>query len=225
MSAQLLLVEDDSSLGATLQERLQKEGYVVQWVQTMQEGLEKARSQNFDLLILDVSLPDGSGFELAQQLRRLKPTPFLFMTALNSAENRLEGFELGAEEFLPKPFHLKELILRLRHVLNQHRTLHRVQCGDLLIDLDSQTLTLPGQEVKHLPARDFALLKMLIENAPKVVSRDEILNSLWGEDQFPTPRTVDNAIVRLRAELGDEQGAIIRSVRGVGYQWTSGGAT
>jgi two-component system phosphate regulon response regulator PhoB len=217
--AKLLLVEDDTSLGETLQERLQKEGYDVQWVTTQAEALGAVKASSFDLLILDVSLPDGTGFELAEKVRAHWPTPFLFMTALSTAENRLQGFELGAEEFLPKPFHLKELILRLRHVLSQHRSLRRVKCGEWWIDLDSSSLVNDQGERKTLAHRDFQLLKMLIEAAPQVVSRDQILDKIWGEDQFPTPRTVDNAIVRLRSELGDVNGHVIRTVRGVGYQW------
>lgn len=219
MNAKLLLVEDDASLGATLQERLLREGYEVIWVTTIGESWQMVQNTQLDLIILDVNLPDGSGFDLARRVREVSPVPFLFMTALNSAENRLEGFELGAEEFVPKPFHLKELILRLAHVLNHHRSLQRIKCGPWWIELASGQLVHESGSRKQLAPRDFRLLRLLIETAPEVVSRDHILDKIWGEDQFPTPRTVDNAIVRLRSELGDSQGQIIRTVRGVGYQW------
>jgi two-component system phosphate regulon response regulator PhoB len=216
----LLLVEDDETLGATLDERLQREGYQVTWV-TTQANAQKAFSKNdFDLIILDVSLPDGTGFEFARKVRQSKTTPFLFVTAMNTAEYRLEGYELGAEEFIPKPFHLKELLIRIRHVLNTHPPqTNEVRAGDCKIDLAGQAIVRANGEREFLGARDFELLKFLITAAPRVVSRDQILDEVWGEDKYPTARTIDNAIVRLRQLLGDEGAKHIRSVRGVGYQW------
>jgi DNA-binding response OmpR family regulator len=214
----LLLVEDDTSLGATLQERLQREGYGVEWAQSLNAAVSVLDGHIFDLIIVDVGLPDGSGFDLARRVRLLRGTPFIFMTAMNTAENRLEGYEIGAEEFIPKPFHLKELLLRVGHVLQTHQPLRQVPCGDVLIDLDAMTL-MKGGQVLRPASRDFRLLRFLIECAPRVVSRDEILDKVWGEDKFPSTRTIDNAVMRLRQELGDTRGEWIRSVRGIGYQW------
>ena len=213
----ILLVEDDSSLGETLNERLEKEGYKVRWVQTERDGEAAVAGASFDLILLDVGLPDGSGFDLARKIRKTTPTPIVFMTAMNTAEHRLEGYEIGAEEFIPKPFHLKELLLRIRHVLENHASSKAVQVGTRTIDFDSQAIVSQSGEREFLPARDFQLLKLLVEQAPRVVSRDDILNQLWGEDRFPNHRTVDNAVVRLRQVLGNAES--IRSVRGVGYQW------
>jgi DNA-binding response OmpR family regulator len=155
----------------------------------------------------------------------------MFMTALNSAENRLEGFEIGADEYLPKPFHLKEFILRVRHVLTtQHtRKTIRVEPGEgpaLTVDLDAMSVQADGGETVFLQARDGRVLKLLCDSAPRVVERSEILDRVWGQDKFPTARAVDNTIVRLRQALGDTEGRLIRSVRGIGYQWAaeSGGA-
>ena len=119
--ARVLLVEDDASLGRTLAERLEKENLTVQWAQTIAEAKSHLSSGAWDLAILDVRLPDGSGFGLARQIRKASTTPIMFMTALNSAESRLEGFEIGADEYLPKPFHLKEFIIRVRNVLARQR--------------------------------------------------------------------------------------------------------
>ena len=216
----LLLVEDDPSLGETLKERLIKETYGVVWVQTMQAAKAQILSESFDLIILDVGLPDGNGFELAKTIRAQVRTPFLFVTAMNSAEHRLDGYELGAEEYIPKPFHLKELLLRVRHVLDTHPpVLNEVKVGDMVIDLSAQSVVRAGGTKEYFASRDFQCLKFLIEMSPKVVSRDEILNSIWGEDKFPSHRTVDNTVVRLRQAIGDDGGRFIRSVRGVGYQW------
>ncbi len=214
----LLLVEDDVLLGETLMERLAKEGYSVDWAQSQAEGEKALADGAFDLVLLDVGLPDGSGFDLARKIRASKEMPIVFMTAMNTAEHRLEGYEIGAEEFIPKPFHLKELLLRVKHVLENHAASRAVRVGARTIDFESQAIVSETGEREFLAARDFQLLKLLVESAPRVVSRDEILDKLFGEDRFPNHRTVDNAVVRLRQALGGA-GETIRSVRGVGYQW------
>jgi two-component system phosphate regulon response regulator PhoB len=217
--SRLLLVEDDSTLGETLRERLEKEGYKVQWVDSQAAAETIIGKEIFDLILLDVGLPDGSGFDLARKVRAKKPTPFIFITAMNSAEHRLEGYEAGAEEYIPKPFHLKELLMRVRHVLGTHAALTEFQLTDRTIDFNSQAIVLKDGGKEFIPARDFELLKLLVLSSPRVVSRDEILDRVWGEDRFPNHRTIDNAIVRLRHMLGEGGPKHIRSVRGVGYQW------
>lgn len=217
--ARMLLVEDDTSLGQTLAERLRKDGYDVAWAQTVRDARAQFASGVWDLAILDLKLPDGSGFGLARELRGQSAVPIMFMTALNSAEHRLEGFEIGGDEFLPKPFHLKEFMLRVRHVLGRQRARRVVTAGACEIDLGAMTVTRGGAHIT-LQARDCQVLRVLIDAAPRVVSRSEILDRVWGESRFPTPRGVDNAIVRLRQAL--DQQDLIRAVRGVGYQWTAG---
>lgn len=213
----ILLVEDDRTLGTTLTERLRKEGYDTEWCATLAEAGRTFDRGLWDLAILDVGLPDGSGFDFARRIRAFGSTPIMFMTAASSAQNRLEGFELGAEEFIPKPFHLKELFIRIRHVLDKRTTRHVVPFGRKAIDLDAMAVVHDDGTREYPQPRDFKILRLLIEWSPRVVSRDEILDRIWGEDRFPAERTVDNAIVRLRQSLGDRA---IRSVRGVGYQWS-----
>lgn len=225
-AASLLLVEDDRSLGETLAERLIKEGYQVEWVDRVHGANEQIGRHRFDLILLDVGLPDGNGFDLARALRARadglnRATPFLFLTAMSSAEYRLEGYELGAEEFIPKPFHLRELLLRVKHVLENHRAQQVYSLGDRVIDWDALEIRAGERLLERLQPRDAALLKLLISQSPAVVSRDEILDRIWGEEKFPSPRTVDNAIVRLRQAVGSQSAEKIRSVRGVGYQWES----
>ncbi len=217
----ILLVEDDRTLGTTLTERLRKEGYDVECCATLADAGRTFDRGLWDLAILDVGLPDGSGFDFARRIRAYGSTPIMFMTAASSAQNRLEGFELGAEEFIPKPFHLKELFIRIRHVLDhaldKRSTRHVVPFGTKTIDLDAMAVVHDDGKHEYPQPRDFKILRLLIEWSPRVVSRDEILDRVWGEDRFPGERTVDNAIVRLRQSLGDHA---IRSVRGVGYQWS-----
>lgn len=216
--SQLLLVEDDNSLGATLQERLQKEGHQVFWAKSQKEGLDLFLKNDPDLVILDVGLPDGSGFLLAQEIKSKSAVPFIFVTAMSTAEYRLQGYELGAEEYIPKPFHLKEFLMRVQHVLSNH-ALKIVQAHECTINLKSMMVTHKDGTQLVLQSRDFELLRLLIEKTPGVVSREEILDTLWGEDKYPSERTVDNSIVRLRQALGKVDGENIKSIRGVGYQW------
>ena len=183
--SRLLLVEDDRSLGETLLERLQKEGYSVQWVEGQKSALDAVDAQVFDLILLDVGLSDGSGFDLARKIKAKRATPFVFITAMNSAEHRLEGYEIGAEEYIPKPFHLKELLMRLRHVLSTHAPSDSLSIGDKTIDFDAQAIVTPSGEREFLAARDFQLLKLLVQSTPKVVSRDEILDQVWDLNHHP----------------------------------------
>lgn len=218
----LLLLEDDQTLGATLKERLELEGYQVSWAGSCRVAEEEFQKEKFDLIILDIGLPDGSGLEFAQKVRSVSSCPFIFVTAQTSAETRLEGFEIGAEEFIPKPFHLKEILLRIRHVLESHKPQGEIRVGKKRLDLNAMTLVHEDGRREFLQSRDFKILKMLVESSPRVVSRDEILNAIVGEEKFPSNRTVDNAIVRIRQLIGDEGADCIRSVRGVGYQWIQG---
>jgi DNA-binding response OmpR family regulator len=217
--ARVLLIEDDHSLGQTLEERLIKEGLEVKWVDTFAGGRAEAAAGPWDLAIVDVMLPDGSGFDLAPEIRKRSTTPIMFMTALNSAESRLTGFELGADEYLPKPFHLKEFMLRVRHVLTTQAPRRTLRFGDSTIDWDAMAVDHPGRDRVFLQVKDFRVLRMLVDAAPRAVGRSEILDRVWGVEEFPTQRTVDNSIVRLRQALNDDEGRLIRSVRGIGYQW------
>lgn len=217
--SRLLLVEDEENLGRTLQERLQKEGHNVRLSSTLEDARREIFSEHPDLVILDVGLPDGSGFDLAKEIKSKINCPFLFVTAQSSAESRLQGYEIGAEEFIPKPFHLKELLIRVRHVLENHSRVEQIQEDDVKIDFESQFISYSDGRREHVPLKDLQVLQLLIRKSPQVVSRDQILNEVWGADQFPTNRTVDNTVLRLRQVLGEKMGAKIKSQRGIGYYW------
>ncbi len=239
MALQILLVEDDESLGATLSERLSREGYAIHWVQTRAEamrwckgvtdgGTKSGNPPQVDLAVLDIGLPDGSGLDLARDLRLVSQVPIIFLTAMSSPEYRLEGFELGAEDYIPKPFHLKELILRIQRVLpldaeqgGQRSTRARRDPTRGLFSLDRPafTVVLAGGARIQPPTKDFILLCLLVDASPRVLSREEIVQRVWEGETSPAMRSVDNAIVRLRQILPGESTAAIRSVRGVGYQF------
>jgi len=218
VNTRILLVEDDRSLGATLRDWLSKEGYEVTWAESKKSSLEAHGKGAFDLYIFDVGLPDGTGFELAKEIRGRCNRPFLFLTAQSDAESRLKGYELGAEEYIPKPFHLRELILRVRHVIENHAPVQKLEIGDVSVNFDSYKFLRAGHS-EEVHTKDVQFLKLLVEMSPKVLSRDDALNLLWGEDKFPSTRTVDNSVLRLRAALGDKVAPAIESVRGVGYRW------
>lgn len=219
----ILLIEDDPTLGKTLCERL-KEDYDVVWSASYQESwLRFSKNPDFDLVIFDVGLTDGNGFDLAEKFLNLKPQlPFLFLTAQSDAESRLRGFELGAQEYIPKPFHLKELLIRVEHVLKTHSSQEMVRVPGVLIDLTSMSLQYDDGSIEYPPVTDMKVLKLLIEKSPRALSRDDIINSVWGQDRDISHRSVDNVILRLRSLFKNQtEEGFIRSVRGIGYQWLS----
>lgn len=216
----ILLVEDDTSLGQTLNERLSKE-YGVVWAQSVQAAKDILKNEStLDLVILDIGLPDGTGFEVAEYIRAQNLHPlFIFLTAQADAEARLKGFEIGAEEFIPKPFHLKELLIRVKHVLDLHAPQSEIEIEGTVINFSTMSVKKQGGQIEYPPLTDLKILQFLIERAPRAVSRDEIINEVWGLDKNPSHRTIDNTIVRLRQLIGEKGESYIRSVRGVGYQW------
>jgi two-component system alkaline phosphatase synthesis response regulator PhoP len=226
VSARLLVVEDEKNVGRTLVERLRKEGFEVAWASTAAEADLEIASRKFDMALLDVGLPDRSGFEVAEKLRGMQPsTAIIFLTAFGTPEDRIRGLELGAEDYVVKPFHLKELLLRVqnglkraKYVASQFEGVEALQVGQALIDFARFSADVEGK-THSLTHKECALLRLLVERKGKVVSRDEILNHVWSEDEFPTSRTVDNFIMRLRrlVEQNPEEPTVIRSVRGVGY--------
>jgi DNA-binding response OmpR family regulator len=219
----LLLVEDDQSLGATLLERLRKESYTVVWARTLADAKRALAESAVDLAILDVGLPDGSGFDLARFVRSSSRVPIVFLTAMNSAENRLEGYEIGGDEFIPKPFHLRELLLRIQRVIERTKNSRSVTSGQVTVNFEAMSVSFPDGSVEYPAARDFKLLQLLVEHAPNVVSREQVLKSIFPatstQEELPTERTIDNSILRLRQLLRKVPGEYIRSVRGIGYQW------
>jgi DNA-binding response OmpR family regulator len=214
----ILLVEDDTSLGETLKERLEKE-YQVEWAQSEKQAIDFIQKKNFDLVILDVNLPDGDGFSIAEKTELHKKTNIVFLTAQGDAQSRLKGYELGAEEFIPKPFHLKELLIRVKHVLDSHVKVNQIRISDTLIDFTQLVIKKDNGQIEYPTQTDMKVLELLVSKSPHPVTRDEIMDYVWGQDKNPNLRTVDNAIVRIKKILGTENENHIRNVRGVGYQW------
>lgn len=238
MANRVFLLEDEENVGSTLKSRLESAGYDVSWAKSLKEARSHFGTINSiaealpSLALLDVNLPDGNGFEFAAYLQNHSPSvPVIFLTAASAPEDRIQGLELGAEDYVVKPFHFKELLLRIQNVLKRSSfvssplvpsSLGPVQIGKAFVTFSQYTLLLKGpngQETIRLSNKECALLKLLYEKRDTVVSRDEILNLIWSEEEFPTPRTVDNFIVRLRKHIepNPDSPTIIRSIRGVGY--------
>lgn len=229
LGARILLLEDEKNVGATLVDRLCNEGFQVKWVQSFKDATHAvSEGQKFDLALLDVGLPDGSGFDVAAHLREIQPsTAMIFLTAFGNPEDRIRGLELGAEDYVVKPFHLQELILRIRNGLKRAQYLSStpesfsggVLIGKARVYFERFEAETDGR-IERLTHKEAALLKLMVERRGHVVSRDDILNHAWSEDEFPTPRTVDNFIMRLRrlVEPNPEKSEVIRSIRGIGYQ-------
>jgi DNA-binding response OmpR family regulator len=219
----ILVVEDERNVGLTLVERLRKEGMEVAWSRTGAEAEIEIGRRRFDLALLDVGLPDKTGFEVATVLRSKEPsTAIIFLTAFGNPEDRIRGLELGAEDYVVKPFHLRELLLRIQNGLRRANHLSRgssrVTIGRATVDFSRFEATVDGK-AQSLTHKESALLRLLVDRSGKVVSRDEILDHVWSADEFPTSRTVDNFIMRIRrlVEANPEHPQVIKSVRGVGY--------
>ena len=228
--AHVLVVEDERNVGETLAERLQGAGYRVTLAPSAARARLAWRAQAPQLTLLDVGLPDGNGFELAGELRAAVPqTAIIFLTAHGNPEERVRGLELGADDYLTKPFHFRELLLRIHNCLKRAQDLVElpgemrgmVRIGRARVDFERFSAEVAG--VSHaLTHKECAVLRLLASRVGKAVSRDEILDKAWSADEFPTSRTVDNFIVRLRklVEPDADQPRVIRSIRGVGYLLT-----
>jgi two-component system alkaline phosphatase synthesis response regulator PhoP len=226
----LLLVEDERNVAETLMERLRAEGFQVKRADSVANARRAIAESEVELALLDVGLPDGNGFELARLVREHAPgTAIIFLTAHAAPEDRVRGLELGADDYIGKPFNFRELLLRINNCLKRAQELRlvpgeirgQVRIGRALVDFERFSATVDGESVA-LTHKECAVLRLLAARVGKAVSRDEILDRAWSADEFPTSRTVDNFIVRLRKliELNAADPRVIRSIRGVGYLLT-----
>jgi DNA-binding response OmpR family regulator len=220
----ILLIEDDSDLFALLKYNLEKEGFQLVGSQTGKGAVELCRRERPDLIILDIMLPDSDGLDICKGIRaqpELAPIPVIFLTARASETDRIVGLELGANDYIVKPFFVRELIARIKI---QFRTVQQpvraLKVGDLDLDRSSCRASLKGQPLS-LTATEFRLLEFLMSRPGVVFSREQLLDSVWGHDRAVTDRTVDVYILRLRQKIEDDPTtpAFIRSVRGFGYSF------
>jgi DNA-binding response OmpR family regulator len=224
----ILVVEDDDSIALGLEMNLTAEGYVVTVARDGEQGLELARTGQFDLLILDVMLPKLNGFELLRALARGRgETPVIMLSARGAEMDKVMGLELGAEDYVTKPFSLAELLARVKTVLRRgarHTDSHNeLRHGDLLINTATREVFRNGALV-DLTATEFDVLFCLVEAKGRVLSREQIQIAVWGENHHGTTRTIDNFLLQLRQKLEDEpqRPRHLVTVRGVGYRFVGG---
>jgi DNA-binding response OmpR family regulator len=224
----IVLIEDDSDLFALLKYNLEKEGYSFAGSQTGKGALELCKRERPDLVILDIMLPDSDGLEICKAIRNhpdLANTPVIFLTARATETDRIVGLELGANDYIVKPFFVRELIARIKiQFRGQAQPVRTLKAGGLELDRNACRVFLRGGELT-LTATEFRLLEFLMTRPGIVFSREQLLNSVWGHDRAVTDRTVDVYVLRLRqkVETDPTNPLFIRSVRGFGYSFSGSG--
>jgi DNA-binding response OmpR family regulator len=219
----IVLIEDDSDLYSLIQYNLVKEGFGFAGSQTGKGAIDLCLREKPDLVILDIMLPDSDGLEICRALRAhpaLAHIPVIFLTARASETDRIVGLELGANDYIVKPFFVRELIARIKiHFRDQPAAAKVLKAGDLSLDRARREVRLAGEEVT-LTATEFRLLEFLMSRPGVVFSREQLLDAVWGHDRAVTDRTVDVYVLRLRQKIEATEGpSFIRSVRGFGYSF------
>ena len=231
MARKILIVEDEADIRELLIYNLEAEGFDARGASSGEEAFQALGAGPVQLVILDLMLPDVSGLEVCRFIRRdssLARLPVIMLTAKGEEVDRIVGFELGADDYVTKPFNIREVILRVKAVLARSRTAAEeaggtLRRGALAIDPGQHEAALDGRPLA-LTATEFRLLHHLAAHPGRARSRDELLDVIWGEDKFVTPRTVDTYVRRLREKLGPAGEEMIQTLRGVGYRFqrTSG---
>jgi DNA-binding response OmpR family regulator len=220
----LLIIEDELPMRTALADALSGEGYRILTAADGRAGLDRALAEKPDLILLDLMMPKLDGFSVCAELRRLSnPAPILMLTAKGQIEDRVKGLDVGADDYLVKPFSTEELFARVRALLRRSqkalKPLHTLEIGEVRIDFARQQAW-RGKKPLHLTAKEFSMLRLLAESEGEAVSRDCFLDAVWGYTAFPTTRTVDMHIATLRAKIekNPEKPRFIHTVHGVGYR-------
>jgi two-component system, OmpR family, alkaline phosphatase synthesis response regulator PhoP len=229
MRGRIVLIEDEKDIVELVRYNLRKEGYELASFGRGSEGLEDLRRHGADLLLLDVLLPDLDGFEICRRLRseeRLHALPVIFLTAKGEEIDRVLGLELGADDYVVKPFSPRELVARIKAVLRRKEPpaerLEHIQLADFSIDTGTRQVLVRGRRVE-LSALEFKLLHFLASHPQRVFSRERLLDEVWGRDRFVTPRTVDVHIRRVREKIEKhpDRPRFVQTIRGTGYRFAS----
>ncbi|AYF45014.1 MULTISPECIES: response regulator transcription factor [Halobacteriovorax] len=221
----ILVVEDDNNLGDTLSEYLEDVGHQCKLAKNVKDARYYFEQFGPNIILMDIGLPDGNGIELAKEFRKeRRDFILLFLSALNDPQTKVEGFEAGGEDYITKPFALKELTIRLDRLLSFKTTIDSLDDEIIIGDLKIWPKRFEVQDgegkIINLTQKECAILEILLKKKNEAVERDLIIEKVWGEDKFPSQRTVDNYIVKLRkwAESDSKNSLEIQSVRGIGYK-------
>ncbi len=223
MNTTILIIDDDTKLTTLLRGYLEKFGMAVESASDPEKGLAMLKKSLPDLVILDIMLPGMDGFEVCRRIRKNHTVPIIMLTARGDVADRIVGLELGADDYLPKPFEPRELVARIQSVLRRSADAHEgrsIAAGDLKIDLDGHGASLAGKKV-DLTAMEFDLLTLFARNPGVVLDRDRIFESIKGLDDDSFDRSIDVLVSRLRAKLGDDprNPRLLKTVRGAGYKF------
>ena len=226
MAKNIYIVEDEPDIRSTLEYNLHRDNFQTESVGNLLDAEKILSTTNISLILLDLMLPDGSGLDLCRKLKADQSTnsiPIIILTAKDDEVDKVVGFELGADDYVTKPFSVRELILRIKAILKRKVQKPEVteverEFGELRIDSDSHEVFVNGEEVS-LTALEFRLLKQLVDRRGRVQTRDQLLSDVWGYSADITTRTVDTHIKRLREKLGPI-GKYVQTIRGVGYKFT-----
>lgn len=217
----ILLVEDDNSIKTSLKFFLEKENFSVEIASTKKEAIERLNASFYDLILLDVTLPDGNGYELFQKIKEKKDIPIIFLTALDDEINVIQGFELGADDYITKPFRATELLLRMKAVLRRcTASVDELSIQNLKINYNQAKVYKNGEYI-FLTSLEYKLLLLLVENRGKVMSREKLLANIWDvSEDYVNDNTLTVYIKRLREKIEENPNdpKIILTVRGIGYQ-------
>jgi DNA-binding response OmpR family regulator len=214
----VLLVEDEESIGTLVRTYLGRDGYRVVWVRSGEEALAELPRHPIRIVVLDIALPGIDGFEVCRRIRSRSPVPILMLTARDEEPDRVAGLEVGADDYVTKPFSPRELVARIKAILRrveQRPQEQSLQLGDVVVDVDGREVTVGGLPVE-LTAKEFDLLVYLAESVGIVLSRDRLLDRVWGVTYPGGTRTVDVHVGQLRRKLG--RPGLIRTIRGAGYK-------
>ena len=215
----LLLVEDDDSIGRLVKQYLEKQdGWRVLWLRTGEEAVGELRRQPVRLVVLDIGLPGIDGFEVCRQMRAFSKVPIVMLTARDEEPDRVAGLELGADDYVPKPFSPRELAARIKAILRraeEHTESVVLSAREIVLRRDAHDVTVGGEAIE-LTGKEFDLLACFLEHPGIVLSRERLLDLVWGMTYPGGTRTVDVHVAQLRRKLGDPDG--IRTVRGAGYK-------
>jgi two-component system response regulator RegX3 len=222
----ILLVEDETSITEPLAEALRREGFETAVAGTVAEALELAR-RNPDLVLLDLMLPDGSGFDVCRELRKRSRVPIIMLTARGEEADRVVGLELGADDYVVKPFSAREVVARIRAVLRRTEAPEPaderpLEVGELRLDPARHEATLDGKALE-LSRKEFELLQLLMRNAGSVVTRERLIDEVWDTNWFGSTKTLDVHVSGIRRKLGDDpaEPRYLHTIRGVGFRFSS----
>lgn len=215
----IMLVEDNEAIIMGLEYLLSREGFQVVTIRNAKQTYENLSCNEFDLVLLDIALPDGNGFDICKKIKQEGKTPIIFLTAREEETDVVKGLDMGADDYIIKPFRNRELISRIRNVLRRNGKESTVfRCGDVVLDLQSG-IVMRNNAVVAMTKLEYKILSLMIAHPGRLYTREEILANIWDiSGNFVNDNTLSVTMKRIREKLGDTDGSIIKTVRGIGYK-------